>query len=337
MGNIFPLSEKPSCFKSTLRLIEKSFQYQSPYKFEIDFAPLINQSNHANCFIYVDENENVLAHLGVKERKITLNRKTFSIFLLGGIAVDEKRRGEGIFQALMQEVLSEKRSDSTFFLLWSDLEKLYKKFGFYLCGSQFEIASQKVESPFIKTSYDKLNEDEKKQVRELYVNSFCKLFRSLDRDSGDWELIEKVTSAALFIQKHHGRIESYYFQNKGQDLPEVIYEYGTKKEINTFLREISSYGKVWMGAPLIDTDISQYQFMMCPGDMKLFTDFINEFTKDQFTIRNINMIKQEVFFDFDEETLVLSVEDFLRGVFGPGQFEELGEIHSFFISGLDSI
>src|SRR5690348_1673561 len=110
MGNIFPLKEKPSCFEATIKLIEKSFDYKSPHSFKTDFAPLIDQSNHQNCFIYIDENEHVLAHIGVKERIITLGKKKFTVCLLGGIAVDEKRRGEGIFQTLLQDVLAEKRS-----------------------------------------------------------------------------------------------------------------------------------------------------------------------------------------------------------------------------------
>lgn len=336
MGKIFPLSEKPSCTEATLKLIEKSFQYKKPNSFEIDFAPLIDKSNHKNCFIMIDENENVLAHIGVKERFFTLNNKKFSVTLMGGIAVDEARRGEGIFQELFQDVLAEKRSDTALFLLWSDLEKLYNKFGFHLCGTQLELSNGNEHSPFVKTTYAALNDDEKKQIRELYKDSFAKTYLTLDRDDHEWELISKVTSANLFVQKHNGRIESYYFQNKGQDLPGIIYEYGTKNDLATYLKEISSYGKVWMGTDLVPTESIQYQFFMGNGDLRLFTDFVFELTDKKFEIRNINLMKQEVFFDFNDETLSLELPEFLRGVFGPGVFEEI-ELKPLFISGLDSI
>lgn len=336
MGKIFPLSEKPSCLEATLKLIEKAFQYKKPNSFEIDFAPLIDKSNHKNCFIMIDENENVLAHIGVKDRFITLNNRKFPVTLIGGIAVDEARRGEGIFQELFQDVLAEKRSDTTFFLLWSDLEKLYNKFGFHLCGTQFELSNGNEQSPFIKTTYSSLNDDEKKQIRDLYKNSFAKTYLTLERDDHEWDLISKVTSADLFLQKHNGRIESYYFQNKGQDLPGIIYEYGTKKDLTEYMNEISAYGKVWLGSDFIATENVQYQFFMGTGDIRLFTDFILEMTNKQFVIRNINLMKQEIFFDFNDETLSLEIPEFLRGVFGPGVFEEL-EIKSIFLSGLDSI
>lgn len=336
MGNIFPLSEKPSCFESTIALIERSFEYKSPNTFKVDFAPLIDKSNHHNCFIYVDENENVLAHIGVKERIITLGKKKFSVCLLGGIAVDEKRRGEGIFQTLLQDVLAEKRSDTTFFLLWSNLEKLYNKFGFHLCGTQIELSEKEIKSPFVKTTLAALNDDEKKQIHDLYESSFAKNYLTLERSYTDWELISKITSADLFVQKHNGRIQSYYFQNKGQDLPGIIYEYGTKNEMVKFLKEISAYGKVWTGSEFIASENLQFQFFMAPGDLRLFTDFIDEMTDGKFKIRNINIMKQEVFFDFNEETLSLETPEFLRGVFGPGVFEEI-ELKPFFVSGLDSI
>ncbi len=336
MGNIFPLSEKPSSYEATIRLIEKSFQYKKPNSFEIDFAPLIDKSNHHNCFILLDENENVLAHIGVKERFLSVNNKKYPITLIGGIAVDEDRRGEGIFQTIFMDVLAEKRSDTTLFLLWSDLEKLYNKFGFFLCGTQFEYSKVTSDSPYIKTTYSALNDDEKKQVRTLYLNSFSKTFLTLTRDEKDWMDLEKVTSADLFLQKHNGKIESYYFQNKGQDLPGIIYEYGSKKEITDYIQEIGQYGKVWMAKDLVPTESLQYQFFMSPGDLRLFSEFILNLTNQQFAIRNINIMKQEVYFDYGEETLSLETSDFLRGVFGPGAFEEI-EIPTLFLSGLDSI
>ena len=336
MGKIFPLSEKPSCYEATIRLIEKSFQYQKPNSFEIDFAPLINKSNHHNCFILLDENEKVLAHIGVKDRFITLENMNYPITLIGGIAVDEAHRGEGNFQTLFQDVLAEKRSDTTLFLLWSDLEKLYNKFGFHLCGTQFEIVKPKQKSNFTKTNFASITNEEKKEIKNLFELSFAKNYLTPLRSENDWQLIAAVTSADLFIRKDNNQIQDYYFQNKGQDLPEVIYEYGTKGDFKKLISEIAAFGKVWMGQELVPTELLQYQFFMSPGDLKLFSEFILKLTKKQFAIRNINLMKQEVFFDFNEETLSLELHDFLRGVFGPGAFEEI-EINSFFISGLDSI
>lgn len=336
MGNIFPLSKKSSCFKATIKLIEASFEYKSPFSYEIDFAPLVDASNHDNCYIMLDENESVIAHIGTKERFIFINDKKYSVTLIGGIAVAEKNRGKGVFQSLFQDVIAEKRSDTSLFLLWSDLEKFYNKFGFYLCGTQFEYSSDKKESPFQKTNYQLLSEVEKKEIRYLYESSFSKSFLTLHRSTEDWTLIEKITSADLFLRKSNGKICDYYFINKGQDLPGIIYEYGTDGDFNKLIKEISSYGKVWTAKEVLPSETIQYQFLISPGDLRLFTDLVKNLTKDKFRIRNINIMKQEVYFDFDEETLVLECQDFLRGIFGPGIFEEI-HVPALFLSGIDSI
>jgi len=336
MGKIYPLSEKPSCFEATIELIEKSFEYQKPNSFQIDFAPLIDESNFKNCFIMLDENEKVIAHIGAKDRLLTIDSNNFTVTMLGGIAVDEKYRGQGHFQTLLQDVLAEKRSDTSLFLLWSDNEKLYNKFGFHLCGTQFEIENEKQVISFEKTKYHSLSDKEQKQIQHLYQSSFAKTYITLDRSELDWNLIAKTTSADLYLNKTNGNISDYFFMNKGQDLPGIIYEYGTINDMPTLVTTISRFGKVWMGSPIVETESLQYQFFMSPGDLRQFTECIRSFTKDKFIVRNINLMKQEVFFDYNDETLVLSVEEFLRGVFGPGSFEEL-ELSPLFLSGLESI
>jgi hypothetical protein len=103
------------------------------------------------------------------------------------------------------------------------------------------------------------------------------------------------------------------------------------------MRELAGAGKLWTATPIEATEGQQFQFMLAPGDLAKFTAFITAYTQKKFLVRNINVMKQEVFFDFDGETLMLEMEEFLRGVFGPGQYEELGELSPFFVSGLDSI
>ncbi len=339
MGNIYRLSEKASCLEPTLKLIEQSFGYKRPDRFDIDFATLIDKSNHENCFILLDENENVVAHIGTKDKILTLKNETFRVCLLGGIAVEENSRGKGYFQTFLQDVMAEKRSDSTFFLLWSNNTKLYNKFGFHLCGTQYEIdksSTEKKSENFEKTKYHELKSEDKIQIQNLYHHSFSKTYLTFDRTERDWVELEKLTSSDLFIKRGHSSITDYFFMNKGQDLQGIIYEYGTSSDFIKSLESMTSYGKVWIGKPFIETEHVQYQFFMAPGDVRLFSRFILNHTNSQISIRDINILKQEVFFDFNGELYSLEVEEFLRGIFGPGIFEEL-EVPVFFVSGLESV
>lgn len=340
MGNIFPqrttLKESPSLFEETLRLIEKSFHYKKPFSFKEDFAPLMDPSNHHNCFIYTDENHKVIAHIGMKDKILSVNGREHAICLLGGIAVDEERRGEGLFRSLMEDVLSEKRSDCAFFLLWSDQEKLYKKFGFTLCGPQYEYQKREGKSQFEKTKYSSLGPQDKGALQFLFEKSFAVNYLTPKRTPEDWEMIAKTSSADLFIKRDPHRLLSYFFMNKGQDLGGIIYEYGFLGELKDLVAEAQTVGTVWTAEPVSETNTQQFQFLLAPADRKLFAAFISDYTK-HFHLREINLIKGEVFFDFEDETLSLEIPEFLRGVFGPGAFEELGQLPPLFISGLDSI
>lgn len=341
MGKNFPqiknLREKPSCFEATLKLIEESFSYKAPNSFQTDFAPLMDRSNHHNCFILIDENDGVLAHVGVKERKINIENESFTITMLGGIAVDKTHRGQGHFQTLFQDVLAEKRSDATLFLLWSDQESLYTKFGFHLCGEQFELSQKDHNKEFKLTTYAQLTPTQKEDVKVLYNNSFKKIYLSTERDASDWNLLEKITSSELYYQEADSKITAYFFKGKGQDLGGIIHEYGSSHDITSHLEAIRNYGKVWMGARLIETESLHYQFMLAPADTKNFCRFIKRYTNDLIDLRDLNLMKQEAYFDFNQETLALSIEEFLRGIFGPAPFEELGDLRPVFFSGLDSI
>lgn len=330
--NITNLRATPHLLAATLELIEKSFHYTKANSFSVDFAPLMDKSNHHNCFVLY-ENEKVIAHIGVCERKIL----GMPIAMLGGIAVEEARRGEGHFNQLLQEVLSEKRSEVACFILWSDQEKLYRKFGFYLCGTQIENALTNSQSNFLKTKLSLLNQEQFAQVQNLYQKSFCHHYTSIQRTPAEWEQLKNITSSDLYIREQEGKISDYFIMNKGQDLSGIIFEYASLNELGSLLNEISGHGKVWSGLHFHDGGEAQYQFFLAPGETKLFARLIGLYTQEQILIRDINPMKQEVYFYFNEELLSLEVEEFLRGVLGPGPFEELGELKPVFISGLDSI
>lgn len=331
---ITTLKAAPHLYQPTLSLIEKSFHYQKDNSFAVDFAPLIDESNFHNCFILIDESENVIAHIGVCERQIHGS----TIAMLGGIAVDESRRGEGYFQELMQDVIAEKRSDVACFMLWSDQEKLYKKYGFHLCGTQLEISQSEKPKNYTKIKLNALTEKQLSEVKDLYNSSFAKTYSTPERNENDWKLLAKITSSDLYIKEENNQVVAYFFMNKGQDLQGIIFEYGSKHEIKNMIQDISAYGKVWIGSDLIPSDEIQFQFFMAPADTRLFAEFIHKYTNGKINIRDINPMKQEVYFYFSEELLSLEVEDFLRGVFGPGIFEEIEpDIKPIFISGLVSI
>src|SRR5690606_33879799 len=99
------LSNEPDKYSDTIKLIEKSFNYQSPNSFAVDFYPLMSPTNRRNCHIIID-NDSVIGHIGVMEKQFSISTQSFSILMMGGIAIDEAHRGLGLYKKLMQYVLS---------------------------------------------------------------------------------------------------------------------------------------------------------------------------------------------------------------------------------------
>lgn len=329
------LKEKPQLFTPTIKLIESNFGYEPHFHYEKDFAPLMHENNFEHCHLSLSENDDVIGHVGVLLRKVTVLESEFTFAILGGIAVNENFQGKGYFKELIQHVIQTYESQVSCFILWSDLHDMYKKFGFSLCGAQFVLSGGAPKVVDIeKTLYSKLSDTDKKQIQTLYKDGFQTHYLSLNRTSDDWKKIELIDSANLFIQREGSEIQGYFFQNKGMDLHNIIYEYGHKTEFLKWQQDISTLGEVWSGITDEEAEV-QYQFLMRPAGK--FTEFVKTYTRDMINIQRVDFSKDIITLMLIDEELELNIDDFLTGIFGPGRFDEVDYIPPLFISGLDSI
>ncbi len=333
---IFSLSEKPHLLGQTLALIEKSFGYQEPFRFDSDFAPLMASRNHSHNYILIDENEYVMAHLGARVAKLKLHHQHFPLCMLGGIAVAEAERSKGYLSVLMNHVISELRDEVSAFILWSN-QNLYNRYGFHLCGEQYEAScTPSAQTNFKKTKYKSLNAEEKKQIQKLYQLSLLSE-PGLERNEEDWNDVESIAATDLYLEKSGGSIEGYFFVGKGQDLQGVAHEFGSLSSIPTLRKKARKVAKVWGASEISSEDSLQYQFMLLPADRKMFSELIKIYTQQRIEVTQIHQVHQKVEFNFEGQGQELGLEEFLRGIFGPGRFEELNSLKSIFIRGLDSI
>lgn len=333
---IFSLSEKPHLLGQTLGLIEKSFGYEAPFRFEKDFAPLMAERNHPHNYILLDESENVIAHLGARVSALKLQQHHFPLCMLGGIAVDEGHRGKGYLSSLMNHAISELRDEVSAFVLWSN-QDLYQRYGFNLCGEQFESSSTpSAQIPFKKTKYHLLSFEEKKQIQKLYQLSLL-AEPGLARSEKDWMEVESIEDADLYIERKGESIESYFFVGKGQDLQGIAHEFGSLDSLSELRKRARKISKVWGPVKISQEDTLQYQFMLLPGDRRIFTDLIKAYTQNRIEIILISHVHQKIEFRFEGVNQEMKMDEFLRGIFGPGRFEELRGLKPVFIRGLDSI
>lgn len=326
------LKELPHKREETIRLIESAFDYSSCNSFAVDFYPLLDKKNATNNYLLLAEDE-VIGHIGILYKTLKLEEKNFSIPMIGGIALASSHRGSGKFKLFFNEVLSS-LSESAFTLLWSDKIELYESFGFHPCLEQFEYTgSTELDNPaFIKMKLAQLNDNEIQQLSELYNQSpELRYSRSLN----DWRQLKEITSSDIYVKKIGDLICNYFFMNKGEDLTDVIYEYGSIDDIE----EISTYGILWSPWSFeVENEEHKtvlYAALLKVVDMENFKSFISLYCNDIIRLEGIE--SGEVSFIFESKKMKLSIKDFLCGVFGPNRFSELDALKKISISGLDSI
>lgn len=326
------LKDLPQKREETISLIERAFDYSSINSFETDFYPLMRTENASNNYILIEDNI-VIGHIGVLYKSLVINEKSFLIPMLGGIAIAENYRGKGKFKPFFKEVLA-KLEDSPFSLLWSDKIDLYKSFNFYPCIEQYEYTgSEDLDNPnFIKMKLSQLTDNELLELESIY-NQASELRYTRTQD--DWIELKYITSSDIYIKRDNKKITNYFFMNKGEDLTDIIYEYGLLEDIE----EISTYGILWSPWSF-DVDDEEhksllYAAMLKVNNLERFQQFISLYTDEMIMVNSAK--DQEVQFTFEEKKMKLSEADFVQGVFGPNKFEELENTKKILISGLDSI
>lgn len=333
MGKFFPplknLKSHPQYWQETTTLIEKAFKYRAPFRFEEDFITLMNSDNAHHLYL-LTENEQVIAHLGVKIRDLNINNHRIPVAMMGGIAVDETHRGQGLFSYMMSEVKKIHQDKVGAFILWSDMPALYEKHDFHLCGSQYPFARKSEKTTFQLLTH--ATNDEQLRVKEIHYSFFQKHFAYVERTQDDWDQLFNSKSTKIYVNDR-SHITSYYVQHKGMDLNHIIHEFATLDNRTEFLKQIAHWGEVWMTQDYFHEDNAHFQLLMAPGGQ--FPSLIEHFTKKEIELTDIN--QNECHFKFRGNEYVMNCSEFFSGVFGPGRFSELQGQKDLFITGWDSI
>lgn len=329
--NVTNLKNSPELVTQTLNLIEQSFKYTQDNNFDVDFYPLFSKDNFENCFVVI-EDDKVLAHIGRLTKTLTINKKDFSFNMYGGIAVDEQVRGKGLFKEFFNDLLAREEKSNVFSLLWSEKVELYKKFSFYPCIElnayhQTNVSSQNKYQVKKKLLRD-LEIEETQRIQKLYgLNNELRP----NRNTNNWEQLAKVHSSDLYLISSENKISNYFFINKGQDLTNIIHEYGYIDEEQ--LSIMTQYGQVW------STFVSdKHKIHQLFGSLARINNYdrLKEFVKFYCGLEISKVTVDIIEFKFENKRHQFTHEEFLQGIWGPGRFQELS-VTPLFIPGLDSI
>jgi predicted N-acetyltransferase YhbS len=334
--SIETIQENPDAYRNIIKLIERCFQYEKINHFDIDFYPLINQSNWNNCFV-LKMNNQIIGHIGTLTKNFFYQNTFFPVAMIGGISIDHNYQGRGYLKHFLNAVLNNLNNRVAMILLWSNQNDLYQKFNFYEFGEQFEyIISPNIINNYQMTKLNTIPAQDITQLNQLYQKQYSSLFY-LPREITQWRELSHVGSADLFIKRNsQNHIESYFFMNKGQDLCNIIYE-ACSLPSHHHLKESNGL-KLWSPFKLKSPNKKHFYCMGRIGNKNYFSKMIETITNNLITINNVDQPNQNITFEYAQNTITLNMNDFLQGIWGPTRFKELQRIlPNIFISGLESI
>ncbi len=329
------LAKFPHYYQQTVRLIENAFKYPSGQSFTIDFYPLMRQENWKHCHILI-EDEKVVAHVGVLLKTLTINTP---VAFLGGIAVDHELQGKGIFRQIFEATLSQYQNKIAFFVLWSDLASLYKKFDFYQAGQCNQTGDSIFTPPsnYQQCTLSSLSCNDIERLHHLYNSDPSTSYVTIKRDHSDWTILGHISSASLYVKRDaKNRIDAYFFVGKGADLTDIIHENASSKESKpNHLNALAPY-RLWLSSDYPSPTKSLFLGLFRMGSSHLFKKFIEIYLDDQLKI--LKLSPHQITFIHDHSKYSISVEEFLPLLFGPNKANEFAQIAKpLYFSGLDTI
>lgn len=333
MLTITNLKDSPELYQTTLKIVEEEFLYPATEKMTTDFAPLFHKSNHQNCFVLLKD-EKPIGHIGLREVLFEINEMIFPIAFIGAIAITKQEQGKGYFSFFFEEFLKQNASYPLYFL-WSENHDLYKKFHFQptIGLNVYTQEDSNTSFSFEKTTLNNLSIDDKKQILSLYGKIHAQLPY---RDIEILKTLELITSTSLFLKRNGKEITDYFFVGKGADLKDIIHESYFSNEAN--FKEANQKYTCWTTAHYQNSSCDLVaSTLVCPGEINKLSELIAHYTEGEIKLHFIKDNKAQ--FEFEEKLLKLPLQDFMQGIFGPNQFEELSlkKLKPFFIPGLDSI
>ncbi len=332
------LKESPYYRSELISLIESAYNYQDENSFEVDFYPLLKLSNSQNNIILIKKStKELIGHIGICNRELSYNENIYPVILIGGIVINDKFQEQGYFSLLMNKVLSYYQ-DNLFFILWSDLNLLYKKFGFIEAGIQIQSGNQNFipQTDIKQAKFNLLSPHHQDEIIELYNSEYSK-YLSFTRGQKEWENITKITSMDIFYTMKNNSINSYFLKGKGEDLNNIIHESVGNLRQHNLNKDFTQ----WLPSNYKTNHINKVSFLALfkINNTLLLNKLIQQVSNHSVSIVSIDHSRKLFTLMLKDQQYDLSESDLLNTILTPRFHAELSSylFTPTFFSGADSI
>lgn len=239
-------------------LIESAFHYKEPHHYDIDFLPLFHNEFKSSHLLAFDHGQ-IIGHLGYCLRELIINNIKVPIAFIGGIAVEQKYRGHGLFKEMMKRAIDELDSRCAAIFLWSSEAQLYEKFSFHEVGSVYQWGEHDYNpSPSVaKKTLSSLSDDHIKMMTTLYEHCWP---NRIARSAEQWQAFRKISSVTAYLDFQNDVLHSYALEGKGFDLGGIIHEYASH-DMEKF-KQLNHEARIWSPIPC-GKDHQRFWLGMC--------------------------------------------------------------------------
>ncbi len=219
-----------------------------PLPFPIAAEYPIVLSHDGNVFSYcLEDAGRVVAHANLWPRLAVGPAVTngIPVGLVGNVATDPERRGQGVMTQLFNELIREATAQGLqALLLWSDLSQFYQKLGFRSCGIErrYLYDARTLLERHPATGYSPVSPD------ALGASELAALMAlrpavplTLARTPSEMRRLLAIPATALLIKTDkNGRLVGYMIVGKGYDMAGVVHEWGGPLDAPTLLSGLAS-------------------------------------------------------------------------------------------------
>lgn len=227
---------QPEEFNRRNRLLALSLRPETLDFPVVSEYPIVLSQAHAEFSFIAVDGSSLLTHANWWPRHLIAadGRITDKVALIGNVATDPLRRGQGHMRHLFADLEQHSRNmGCSALVLWSDLDKFYQKLGFTSLGREFRFLFQQnslsamplTSGQNLPVEANTLSDDDLHHLMSLRLPVPYTLQRSI----AEFRTLLAIPHMQIWLHRHLGNITGFALMGKGYDMQGVIHEWGGLK------------------------------------------------------------------------------------------------------------
>lgn len=187
--------------------------------------PLVFGDASSGDIIGLEEGDSLVSSCAILRRELMFEGQTLSVGLIGSVATAPEFRGRGFARKVLDEACSVlAKKGATIAWLWANDAEVYASMGWRPSGAELLYLVHPEQRTFLPNpkGVRPYGESDLDSVYALYQEHDCRVRRSRD----EMRALLGVPGMTVLVQEENGRVIGYACVGRGEDLTQVMHEWG---------------------------------------------------------------------------------------------------------------